>query len=606
MNKPQLHTFHIPVMGLGYTIDTPVKVARFGISSVVSIIEDGLVEQMRQFYYTSSKKEFTPILTDNVDYRALRITDYLNLMKSIVEQQTEELRKLPFEQGTEIMKYFELLPDDSPVKELFIKMILSENETEKSTLQETLRKKIVAGQIDVNIMSKLDKTNYTKTGEELPVEYCDAMSALRGFAKSDLSSSIIFSAGYNPRLYAYIEQFSDFFPDKEGCLRKKVTLKVSDFRSALIQGKILAKKGIWVSEFRIESGLNCGGHAFPTDGFLLGPILEEFKTKKTSLVNELKNLCNKVWLEKGISTSELELNMVISVQGGIGTADEDAFLREHYQLCSTGWGSPFLMVPEATNVDEETLNKLTRSTKADFYTSYASPLGIPFNNFRHSSSEAQRKKRIEKGRPGSPCYKKFLSSDTEFTANPICTASREYQNLKIKQLEEKQLSEKRFQMEYERIVEKDCLCEGLGVAAILKNKLPVSHRLTAVTICPGPNLAYFSKIVTLAEMVGHIYGRINILNTEHRPNIFVNELNLYVDYLKKQVADYSVDISMNQNKYLEKFKVNLLEGIEYYKNLVPLFMKGTERYIKNLKEELSRIEFSINALLIPVPPDSVV
>ena len=31
MNKPELHSFHIPVLGLGYSIDTPVKVSRFGI-----------------------------------------------------------------------------------------------------------------------------------------------------------------------------------------------------------------------------------------------------------------------------------------------------------------------------------------------------------------------------------------------------------------------------------------------------------------------------------------------------------------------------------------------------------------------------------------------
>jgi hypothetical protein len=27
---------------------------------------------------------------------------------------------------------------------------------------------------------------------------------------------------------------------------------------------------------------------------------------------------------------------------------------EHYQVDSVGWGSPFLLVPEATSVDEET------------------------------------------------------------------------------------------------------------------------------------------------------------------------------------------------------------------------------------------------------------
>ena len=44
------HKFHIPVMGLGFTIDTPVKIARYGINSAISIVEDNLIEQMREFY----------------------------------------------------------------------------------------------------------------------------------------------------------------------------------------------------------------------------------------------------------------------------------------------------------------------------------------------------------------------------------------------------------------------------------------------------------------------------------------------------------------------------------------------------------------------------
>ena len=43
---------------------------------------------------------------------------------------------------------------------------------------------------------------------------------------------------------------------RNGNLEKKVILKISDYRSALIQGKFLAKKGIWISEYRVESGLN--------------------------------------------------------------------------------------------------------------------------------------------------------------------------------------------------------------------------------------------------------------------------------------------------------------------------------------------------------------
>ena len=66
-------------MGLGYTIDTPLKVARYGISSVVSIIEDELVERMREFHCHQNDEPFTPIPVSEPDHRALRITAYLDL-----------------------------------------------------------------------------------------------------------------------------------------------------------------------------------------------------------------------------------------------------------------------------------------------------------------------------------------------------------------------------------------------------------------------------------------------------------------------------------------------------------------------------------------------
>ena len=53
----------------------------------------------------------------------------------------------------------------------------------------------------------------------------------------------------NPRLYGYIAHFDDFFPDANGYIKKKIILKVSDYRSAIIQGKFLAKKGLWISEY---------------------------------------------------------------------------------------------------------------------------------------------------------------------------------------------------------------------------------------------------------------------------------------------------------------------------------------------------------------------
>ena len=599
MNKPELHSFHIPVLGLGYSIDTPVKVARYGISSVISIMDDHLIEKMREYHCKESGTHFHPIPAKDDDHRARRITEYLNLLNDIVNRQIDEIKTLPFEGNNDLTKYFELLPNDSPVKIAYQEMLETKDATLKPELQSSLRNRIKPGKIDVNIMSKCDRMNKDAAGVELPMEFSDASAALRGFALSNLTSSVVFSAGYNPRLYNYIEQFSDFFPDAEGQLKKRIILKVSDFRSALVQGKILAKKGIWVSEYRIESGLNCGGHAFPTEGLLLGPILEEFKNKREELTQELFALC-----ASGLSAKEMEgFNNVpelkITVQGGIGTAKENEFLMEYYNLNGTGWGSPFLLVPEATNVDDVTLNELANAKKEDYYLSNSSPLGIPFNNFRRTTSQQQRLDRIEKDRPGSPCFKKFLSSDSELTPEAVCTASREYQNLKIKQLKEKNLPTDLFEQEFERITEKDCLCEGLGAGVLLKDNIPLSHNLSAVTICPGPNLAYFSGIFTLAEMVGHIYGKWNILNSLPRPNMFINELQLYIDYLVKKI---DTDISMNakQVKYLLTFRKNLLEGIDYYNNLVVFFKKESNQYIAKMKDELDKAALALTALNIAI------
>lgn len=49
-SSQSIHNFHIPVMGLAYTVDSPIRVAQFGISSVISIIDDELLEKMNAFY----------------------------------------------------------------------------------------------------------------------------------------------------------------------------------------------------------------------------------------------------------------------------------------------------------------------------------------------------------------------------------------------------------------------------------------------------------------------------------------------------------------------------------------------------------------------------
>ncbi|QJD95259.1 hypothetical protein HH214_04900 [Mucilaginibacter robiniae] len=591
------HSFHIPVLGLGYSVDTPLKVARYGISSVVSIVDDELTERMRQHHAQKSGEEYYAIPKAEPDSRAKRITAYLNLLDKLVNQQFDELKSQPFETGTDLTRYFELLPETSALKQGYELMMEYPDVERKQIFQNILRTKLAKGAVDVNIMSKVDKMNFNADGTYAGDENTDALSALRGFANSTLQSSIILSAGMNPRLYSYLEQFADFFPDQNGHLRKKIILKVSDYRSALIQAKFLAKKGLWVSEFRVESGLNCGGHAFATDGYLLGPILEDFKLKRLDMLHELAGMYQAALTAKGfpvVATPEQR----VSAQGGIGTSQENSFLLDRYDLDATGWGSPFLLVPEATNVDDETLQQLTVATQDDYFVSNSSPLGVLFNNFKRSTAEKQRLLRIEKGRPGSPCTKKYLCTNTEFTELPICTASREYQNLKIKQLSSQNLPEADYQQQVDTLTEKVCLCEGLCTSAYIKNDVLKPRESAAVSICPGPNLAYFYQTYSLDEMIKHIYGGLNLLEGVTRPHVFINELNLYIDYLQKSMTTQVKDWSDKKQKYFSNFKKQLQTGIQYYRQLIPELMDQTVDFIGSFNDDLSQSETRLNQIVL--------
>lgn len=563
MNTP-VHYFHIPVMGLAFTIDSPIKVARFGISSVMSIIEDRLIETMRQHYYRLLNEPYVPITDQEDDYRARRVTDYLNLVQRIVQDQIEKLKNAAFDAGSELVKYFEMLPDDSSLKSLYRQMQELENGMEKLNLQQWLRNQIQPGSIDVNIMTKVDKNNLDNNGT-LRENGSDAVAALRGYANSTLTnSSIIFSAGLNPRLYNYLESRTEFDAKGPGEFDKKVVIKVSDYRSALIQGKYLAKKGIWVSEFRVESGLNCGGHAFATDGFLLGPIMAEFHQKKNELTESLFTLYNQALQQKGKPIFDAPHPILLTVQGGIGTHDEAKMLRRLYEVDSTGWGTPFLLVPEATTVDQTTLDRLSKAGEQDVVLSNASPLGVRFYYLKGTTSEQEKLARIARGKPGSPCTEKHLITNTEFTAQPICTASRNYQKQKLALLKSQQLPEADYQKQIADVMEKECLCVGLSNAVVHVYDAPFVKKRDSVTICPGPNIAYFSRVVSLQNMVDHIYGRTNLVTAPNRPHMFLNELTQYLNYLEDQLP--GIDFSnKKQANYWRDFGKNLADGIAYYR-----------------------------------------
>jgi hypothetical protein len=584
------HSFHIPVMGIGFTIDTPLKVAQYGIDSVISLVDDILLEKLRKMYSEKFELPYKEITDKIDDFRAKRITSYLNLMGDLVEKNFETLKNVSFEKSEELKAYVNMLPNGSSLKSEF--KHITETGLSLSEIKNWASKHLAVGRIDVNIMTKVDKDNYIKK-EKLPVEYNDAHAALRGFANSKLKSSVILSAGMNPRLYAYMSQFDDFYPDEKGCFNKKIILKVSDYRSAMIQGKFLAKKGLWVSEYRIESGLNCGGHAFATDGYLLGPVLQEFKEKREALRESIQAILNQELENQGRLISQKPLAIKISAQGGVGTEEEHEFLLNHYQLDSVGWGTPFLLVPEATTVDEKTLDQLVQAKENELYLSDISPLGIPFNNLKANTKDLEKEAFITKGRPGSSCPKKFVSLNKEFKETGICTASREYQYLKIKELDDKNLSKEDYQNALHKITEKTCTCVGLGTSALLAYNLDTKVEGQGVSVCPGPNMAYYSKIMSLKNMTDHIYGRDNMITRKDRPNMFIKELYIYLDFLKNKLEEAKTGMNKKEEKHLVTFTNNMKEGILYYQNL---FKNFTNTFYEKKQSVLNDLDNGIKTL----------
>ena len=106
-----------------------------------------------------------------------------------------------------------------------------------------------------------------------------------------------------------------------------------------------------------------------------------------------------------------------------------------------------------------------------------------------------------------------------------------------------ELSADEHQLKYEKIIEKTCACVGLGTSALLAYNLDSRLEGEGVSVCPGPNIAYFSKIMSLKNITDHI------------------------DFLQKKLEDAKISMDINQKRYLVKFANNLEDGVTYYKNL---------------------------------------
>ena len=172
----------------------------------------------------------------------------------------------------------------------------------------------------------------------------------------------------------------------------------------------------------------------------------------------------------------------------------------------------------------------------------------------------------------------------------------------IKELDKEDLSTTAYTSRFKKIVEKSCLCMGLGSATEQIHEIPNESPAKGVSICPGPNMAYFSKIMSLRDITDHIYGRIDMMSNKTRPHMFMKELKLYSDHLKTKIEETQGELNKRQEKYLLSFTENMKEGIEYYHRL---FSKMKDKFetsksiiINDLQSHMMHLEYLENKIKV--------
>jgi hypothetical protein len=111
-------------------------------------------------------------------------------------------------------------------------------------------------------------------------------------------------------------------------------------------------------------------------------------------------------------------------------------------------------------------------------------------------------------------------------------------------------------------------------------------------------MAYFSKEMSLKEMVDHIYGKINVIMRKDRPHMFIKELTIYVDYLKNKIEETTRPWSEKQLEYFVTFRDNLEKGIIYYRELFATVKVSLQDKKAKLLADLEKSEKLLKSLPI--------
>ena len=144
------HSFHIPVMGIGFSVDSALKVARFGINTVMSLSGNSLHEKLRKFHSEKHGIPYEKITKEVDDFKAKRTTAYLNFLDNQITKTFDNYANSPLQYKGEIEKCIDLLPNNSNLKQEFHNLM--EAPLVPSKIKNWIETNLEVGSIDVNII----------------------------------------------------------------------------------------------------------------------------------------------------------------------------------------------------------------------------------------------------------------------------------------------------------------------------------------------------------------------------------------------------------------------------------------------------------------------
>ena len=80
-------------------------------------------------------------------------------------------------------------------------------------------------------------------------------------------------------------------------------------------------------------------------------------------------------------------------------------------------------------------------------------------------------------------------------------------------------------------------------------------------------MAYFQNELSLSDMVNHIYNGVDGIVRADRPNMFINELKMYLNYFSEKIEQHKNNWGRKSEKQLNNFADNMSNGIAYYQKM---------------------------------------